>query len=63
MCVLRLAGQWGLPVVSVAGVMGMLAGVVASIVESVGDYYACAKLAGKLLRQHVDYWILFTTNM
>ncbi|KAK3879526.1 hypothetical protein Pcinc_015910 [Petrolisthes cinctipes] len=38
--------QWGLPVVSVAGVMGMLAGVVASIVESIGDYYACAKLAG-----------------
>ena len=25
---------------------GMLAGVVASIIESVGDYYACARLSG-----------------
>ncbi|XP_050698188.1 solute carrier family 23 member 1-like isoform X2 [Eriocheir sinensis] len=38
--------QWGLPVVSVAGVMGVLAGVVASVVESIGDYYACARLSG-----------------
>ncbi|XP_063964543.1 solute carrier family 23 member 1-like [Lytechinus pictus] len=39
-------GQWGLPTVTVAGVFGMLAGVIASMVESVGDYYGCARLAG-----------------
>nr|XP_054767362.1 solute carrier family 23 member 1-like [Lytechinus pictus] len=39
-------GQWGLPTLSVAGVFGMLAGVLASMIESVGDYYACARLAG-----------------
>lgn len=39
-------GQWGLPTVSAAGVFGMLAGVLASIIESVGDYYACARLSG-----------------
>ena len=40
------SGQWGTPTVSAAGVFGMLAGVLASIIESVGDYYACARLAG-----------------
>ena len=39
-------GQWGLPTMSVASVFGMLAGVLASSVESVGDYYACARIAG-----------------
>ena len=38
--------QWGLPTVSIAGVLGMLAGVVASAIESIGDYYACARLSG-----------------
>lgn len=38
--------QWGVPTVSAAGVFGMLAGVLASAVESVGDYYACARLSG-----------------
>ncbi|XP_045619396.2 LOW QUALITY PROTEIN: solute carrier family 23 member 1 [Procambarus clarkii] len=38
--------QWGWPSVSVAGTLGMLAGVLASIVESIGDYFACARLAG-----------------
>ena len=42
----RFAGQWGMPTVSAAGAFGMLAGVLASIIESVGDYYACARLAG-----------------
>ncbi|XP_071528675.1 solute carrier family 23 member 1-like isoform X1 [Panulirus ornatus] len=37
-------GQWGLPTVSVAGVVGMFASVVASIIESIGDYYACARM-------------------
>ena len=31
---------------SVAGVFGMLAGVIAGVVESIGDYYACARLSG-----------------
>ncbi|GAB6030742.1 hypothetical protein CHUAL_007593 [Chamberlinius hualienensis] len=38
-------GQWGLPTVSVAGVVGMLAAVIAAMVESIGDYYACARLS------------------
>lgn len=39
-------GQWGVPTVSVAGVLGSLAAIIASIIESVGDYHACARLAG-----------------
>ncbi|XP_046566148.1 solute carrier family 23 member 1-like [Haliotis rubra] len=39
-------GQWGIPTVSVAGVFGMLAALLASMIESVGDYYACARLSG-----------------
>ncbi|XP_078695054.1 solute carrier family 23 member 2-like [Branchiostoma floridae x Branchiostoma belcheri] len=39
-------GQWGMPTVSVAGVFGMLSGVLASMIESIGDYYACARLSG-----------------
>jgi len=39
-------GQWGTPTVSAAGVFGMLAGVLASIIESVGEYFACARLSG-----------------
>ncbi|CAL8401406.1 unnamed protein product [Boreogadus saida] len=38
--------QWGLPTVTVAGVMGMLSATLSGIVESIGDYYACARLAG-----------------
>lgn len=38
--------QWGMPVFLPAAMVGMLAGYVASIVESVGDYYACARLSG-----------------
>ena len=40
------AVQWGIPTVTVAGVFGMLAGVVASAIESIGDYYACARMSG-----------------
>lgn len=40
------SGQWGLPVVTVAGVLGMLSATLAGIVESIGDYYACARLSG-----------------
>ncbi|XP_053318289.1 solute carrier family 23 member 1-like isoform X2 [Spea bombifrons] len=39
-------GQWGLPTISFAGVFGILAGVISSMIESVGDYHACARLSG-----------------
>ena len=39
-------GQWGRPTVSVSGIFGMLAGVLAGMLESIGDYYACARLSG-----------------
>uniref|UniRef100_A0A672LG35 Solute carrier family 23 member 1 n=1 Tax=Sinocyclocheilus grahami TaxID=75366 RepID=A0A672LG35_SINGR len=38
--------QWGLPTVTVAGVLGMFSATLAGIVESIGDYYACACLYG-----------------
>jgi nucleobase transporter 1/2 len=38
--------QWGMPQFGAAAIIGMLAGYVASMVESIGDYYACARLAG-----------------
>nr|XP_005991386.1 PREDICTED: solute carrier family 23 member 2-like [Latimeria chalumnae] len=41
-------GQWGFPTVSLAGVFGILAGVISSMIESVGDYHACARLSGAL---------------
>ncbi|XP_058500313.1 solute carrier family 23 member 2 [Solea solea] len=39
-------GQWGMPTLSVSSVLGMMAGVLASTMESIGDYYACARLSG-----------------
>ena len=44
-CLLIYAGQWGTPRVDISLVCGLMAGIMASMVESVGDYYACAKLA------------------
>lgn len=38
--------QWGMPVFGAAAIVGMFAGYIASAVESIGDYYACARLAG-----------------
>src|SRR5690606_40096666 len=42
--------QWGVPSIEMstffAGFVGMLAGYLASMVESIGDYYACARLSG-----------------
>ncbi|NOZ75998.1 MAG: xanthine permease [FCB group bacterium] len=38
--------QWGFPKFGMAAFVGMLAGYIASIVESIGDYYACARLSG-----------------
>lgn len=40
------SGQWGTPTVSLAGVVGILAGMISSMIESVGDYHACARLSG-----------------
>uniref|UniRef100_A0A7N6B0Q7 Solute carrier family 23 member 2 n=1 Tax=Anabas testudineus TaxID=64144 RepID=A0A7N6B0Q7_ANATE len=37
--------QWGFPTVTAAGVIGMMSAVVASIIESIGDYYTCARLS------------------
>ncbi|MEQ2185753.1 hypothetical protein GOODEAATRI_021501 [Goodea atripinnis] len=45
-CLKPKLGQWGKPTVSLAGVVGILAGVISSMIESVGDYHACARLAG-----------------
>ena len=45
-CLELFLGQWGAPTFSLSGVLGALAGTIVSIVESVGDYYACARLSG-----------------
>ncbi|MGH0138039.1 UNVERIFIED_CONTAM: hypothetical protein FKN15_065079 [Acipenser sinensis] len=39
-------GQWGIPTVTAAGVLGMFSATLSGIIESIGDYYACARLAG-----------------
>lgn len=39
------AVQFGMPTVSVAGFAGMLAATISSIIESVGDYFAAARLS------------------
>jgi len=46
MCAVAATVQWGLPTVSVQGFLSLSSGVLAGIVESVGDYYACAKISG-----------------
>ncbi|NXG35520.1 S23A1 protein, partial [Dromaius novaehollandiae] len=38
--------QWGLPTVTAAAVLGMFSATLAGIIESIGDYYSCARLAG-----------------
>lgn len=38
--------QWGIPTFGAAAAVGMLAGYLASIIESIGDYYAVSRLAG-----------------
>ncbi|XP_055004460.1 solute carrier family 23 member 1 [Boleophthalmus pectinirostris] len=38
--------QWGLPVFTLAGFLGMMSATLSGIVESIGDYYACARLSG-----------------
>lgn len=39
-------GQWGTPTVSAAAVIGIISGLLASIVESIGDYYNNARIVG-----------------
>ena len=41
-----LTGQWGMPTVSVSAVFALASGIIATMIESIGDYHACAKLAG-----------------
>ena len=41
--------QFGIPTVTIGGIVGILAGVLASVVESIGDYYACARLSGNCI--------------
>jgi nucleobase transporter 1/2 len=38
--------QWGVPQFGAAAIVGMLAGYLASMVESIGDYFACARMSG-----------------
>lgn len=39
-------GQWGTPLFRTYAVVPMLGGALASMIESVGDYYACARISG-----------------
>ena len=41
-----IAGQWGRPTVTTGAVFGIISGVLCSIIESIGDYYACARISG-----------------
>lgn len=41
-----IAVQFGMPTVSAAGYVGFLAATLSSIIESIGDYYACARISG-----------------
>lgn len=43
---LLFLGQWGMPTFNIGPALGIIAGVLASAIESVGDYLACARLAG-----------------
>ena len=35
-----------MPHVTLAGVLGMFSAIIASVIESIGDYYATARMAG-----------------
>ncbi|KAK6622257.1 hypothetical protein RUM44_002064 [Polyplax serrata] len=39
--------QWGWPTFTTSSTLAMLAAVIVGIIESVGDYYACAKICGQ----------------
>ena len=38
--------QWGMPTFGLAAIVAMFAGVIAGMIESIGDYYACARMSG-----------------
>ncbi|GIL76348.1 hypothetical protein Vretifemale_5964 [Volvox reticuliferus] len=38
--------QWGMPIFRPASIITMLAGALAAMIESTGDYYACARMCG-----------------
>ena len=37
-------GQWGVPTFSLSAILGVFAANIATTIESVGDYHACARL-------------------
>lgn len=43
-------GQWGWPTFHLSSILGMLAGVLACTVESLGYYPTIAKMSGKVYR-------------
>ena len=53
--------QWGWPQFGFAAFIGMFAGYLASMVESIGDYYACARMSGAPVpnKKTVNRGILF----
>ena len=38
--------QWGWPIFGAAAIVGMLAGYIASMIDSIGDYFAAARMSG-----------------
>lgn len=42
------SGYWGTPTFNSGFFVSMIAGVITSVIESIGDYYTCARLAGAL---------------
>ncbi|WP_132058685.1 uracil-xanthine permease family protein [Halorussus amylolyticus] len=51
--------QWGMPLFTPAFIIGMIAGMLASAIESFGDYHAVARLAGKAApsKKRIDHGI------
>ncbi|KAH3813695.1 hypothetical protein DPMN_144590 [Dreissena polymorpha] len=43
-----LSGHFGTPKFNSAFFVAMIAGVITSVIESIGDYFTCARLAGAL---------------
>ncbi|XP_019646793.1 PREDICTED: solute carrier family 23 member 1-like [Branchiostoma belcheri] len=40
-----VTGEWGMPTASAATILGLLAAMMVTSIESVGDYYACARIS------------------
>ena len=55
--------QWGWPTVSIGAVLGMLSGVIAGTVESIGDYYACGRICGRFTNKSIFVMFLFTFEL